>query len=135
MKRLLRVFIIETFALFVGSSVAYGVVFEKGIETLLFAGIGLTAIALIVKPIINLLLLPLNLITFNVFKWVSSAVGLYLVTLLVPGFKIITFRFSGFSLGIIDMPVIDLSGAFAFIGFSFIISFFAGFIYWLIRCE
>ena len=117
------------------SSIAYGIVFEKAFETLFFAGLGLTAISLIVKPIINLLLLPINLITFNVFRWVSSAVGLYLVTLFVPGFKIITFRFNGFSTGIVDFPVIDLSGTFAYIGFSFIIAALAGFIYWLIRCE
>ncbi len=132
MRRLIRVFVVETFSLYVASSVAYGIIFENGLETLFFAGIALAATSLVVKPIINLLLLPLNLITFNLFKWVSSAIALYIVTLVIPGFKIITFHFGGASTGLVELPIIDLAGAFAFIGFSFIIALITGFIYWLI---
>ncbi|PIZ45666.1 hypothetical protein COY30_01575, partial [Candidatus Woesebacteria bacterium CG_4_10_14_0_2_um_filter_44_9] len=87
----------------------------------------------LVKPLINLLLLPLNLITFGFFRWVSSAIALYLVTLVIPGFKIIGFSFAGFSSRWLDIPAFSLSGFFAFIGFSFAISAFASIIHWLVK--
>lgn len=106
--------------------------FEKGIETLLLAGAGLTVASLLVKPVINLLLIPINLITFNLFKWVSSAVALYLVTLFIDGFKITHFLFAGLSSRLFSLPVLSFDGLLAFVAFSFILSFIASFIYWIV---
>lgn len=131
MKKPLKIFAIETFVLYIASNIAYGMVFEKGIQTLFFAGIGLVISFFIIKPIINLLLLPLNLITFNLFRWVSSAVALYLVTLIVPGFKIINFDYPGLSNAYLDLPSMNLSGVMAYIAFSLLIATMSGFIYWL----
>jgi putative membrane protein len=132
MKKVLRHYVVDTFILFVVSKIASGLVFENGVETLLLAGAGLTVASLLAKPIINLLLLPLNLITFNLFKWVSSAVALYLVTLVVPGFKITGFAFPGLSSQWLDLPSISFGGFFAYVAYSFIFSLFASFIYWII---
>jgi uncharacterized membrane protein YvlD (DUF360 family) len=95
--------------------------------------LGLTATTLLVKPIINILLIPLNLITFGFFKWISSAVALYLVTLLVPGFKILYFSFSGLSSKWLDIPAFSISGFLSYVAFSFILSFLTSIIYWLIK--
>ena len=88
--------------------------------------------SLLAKPIINLLLLPINLITFNLFKWVSSAVALYLVTLVVDGFKITGFKFAGLTSQWLDLPSVNLNGFLAYVAFSFVFSIFASFIYWLL---
>jgi uncharacterized membrane protein YvlD (DUF360 family) len=86
--------------------------------------------SLVVKPIINLLLLPINLITFNLFKWVSSAVALYLATLAVTDFKITQFVFPGSeALGIQSFT---LEGLGALIAFSFLLSVITSFVGWLI---
>jgi uncharacterized membrane protein YvlD (DUF360 family) len=132
MKKVLRHYVIDTFILFVVSKIASGLVFENGVETLLLAGAGLTVASLLAKPVINLLLLPLNLITFNLFKWVSSAVALYLVTLVIPGFKITEFFFGGLSSQWLDLPSLSFTGFFAYVAYSFIFSVFAAFIYWII---
>lgn len=132
MKKLVKIFAVETFVLYVASAVADGMVFEHGLSTLLFAGFGLTVSYMVVKPVINLLLLPLNLVTFNLFKWVSSAVALYLVTLVITGFKIEKFSFPGLVSPYLDLPILDLNGVMAFIAFSFIISFLSGTIYWIV---
>ncbi|MEJ2347716.1 MAG: phage holin family protein [Patescibacteria group bacterium] len=132
MKKVLRHYVIDTFILFVVSKIASGLVFENGVETLLLAGAGLTVASLLAKPVINLLLLPLNLITFNLFKWVSSAVALYLVTLVVPGFKITEFFFGGLSSQWLDLPSLSFTGFFVYVAYSFIFSVFAAFIYWII---
>jgi uncharacterized membrane protein YvlD (DUF360 family) len=132
MKRLLRIFIIETTILYIAASIARGIVFENGFTTLVLAGVGMSIASMVVKPVINLLLLPINLITFNLFKWVSSAITLYLVTLVVPGFKILSFGFPGFSSEAFDLPTLELAGVASYIAFSFIIAFLGGIIYWLI---
>ncbi len=133
MKRLLRMYIVETLALVIASKLAYGLVFENGTETLLLSGLALTLATIVVKPVINMLLLPINLVTFNLFKWVSSAVALYLVTLAVPGFKIVGFSFGGVKSDAIPIPAIDIPGLGAFIAFSFIIAAITGLIYWIIK--
>src|SRR3989344_2481779 len=116
MKRILRHFIIDTFCLWVVSQTANGMVFERGFITLLVAGMGLTGVSLLAKPVINLMLLPINLITFGLFRWVASAVMLYLVTLIVKDFKIAFFSFTGFASKWIDIPSLHFEGALAFIG-------------------
>lgn len=133
MRTLFKHFVIDTVSLYLISLVIAGIVFQKGIETLLLTGLVLMLTTMIVRPIINLLLLPINLITFGLFKWVTYAITLYLVTLIVPGFKILDFAFAGFHSIWFSIPAISLSGLFAFIAFSFLISFVSSLVYWLFK--
>lgn len=133
MKRILKHYTIDTFSLWVVSNVAAGMIFENGLQTLLISGIALTGVFFFAKPVINLLLLPLNLLTFGLFRWVSSAVVLYLVTLIIKQFKIVSFTFSGFMSKWIDIPSLNFKGALAFIAFSFLLSLTTSFLYWLMK--
>jgi putative membrane protein len=131
MKRILRAYVIATFSLWAVAQIAEGIVFEKGPETLFLAGAGLTVALLVGRPVINLLLLPINLITFGLFRWVSSAIALYLVTLVVPGFKITGFHFASYMSRWFDIPELNFKGALAYVAFSFLLSLITSFIYWL----
>jgi len=133
MKRILRHYVIDTFSLYLVSTIASGIHFEGGAKTILLAGVGVAIAMLLAKPVINILLLPINLVTFGFFRWVSSAIALYLVTLTVPGFKILGFHFAGFTSAWIDLPALSLSGIAAYIAFSFLLSILTSFIYWLIK--
>jgi len=133
MKRIIRNYVLNTVSLYMVSMLTEGIVLEKGIESLLLAGVGITFVFLLVRPIINLLLLPLNLITFGLFRWVSSAIALYLVTLIVPGVKISRFFFAGFSTQWFDIPTIALGGMLAYIAFSFIITLIVSCLAWLTK--
>jgi len=133
MKKIFRHFVIDTLTLYTISLLTTGLVFEKGLTTILLAGAGLTAASLLASPVINLLLLPINLITFNLFKWVSSAIALYLVTLVVPGFKITHFYFGGMASRLFTIPSFSLGGALSYVAFAFIISLITSLIYWIIK--
>src|SRR3972149_11154393 len=133
MKTILKHYIVDTGALYLASQIASGLIFEDGMKTILLAGVGLTAATLVVRPLINILILPVNLITFGLFKWVSSAVALYLVTLVIPGFRIVHFAYAGLSTKWIDIPGFTFEGMLAFVAFSFLISFIASFLHWLIK--
>lgn len=133
MKKVLKHFTIDTVSLYLASSMASGLIFENGIETIIFAGAGLTVASLIAKPIINVLMLPINLITFGLFRWVASAIALYLVTIVVPGFRIAKFHFGGFTSTWFDLPTISFEGVIALVSFSLLLSLIASFIYWLVK--
>lgn len=134
MKRLLKHFLVNTFALYVVSSFTGGLVFENSIETLLLTGAAITAAGLFAKPVINILLLPINLVTFGVFKWISSTIALYLVTLVVPGFSVSGFNFEGYISKWFDIPAMNFnSEIIAIIMFSFMLSLISSIIYWIIK--
>jgi len=133
MKGLIKLYLIETATIYIISNLVSGILLEKGLESLLFAGLGLSVVTLILKPILNILLLPLNLVTFGFFRWVSSTIALYLATLVVPGFKISEFLFEGFSSKYFNLPSFHLTGLFAYIGFSLLISLVASLLHWLIK--
>lgn len=123
----------DTVSLYLASQIASGLIFQGGIITLLMAGVGLVGATLLVKPIINILLLPINLVTFGFFKWASSAIALYIVTLVVPGFKIVSFNLEAFSSKWLDIPQVSLNGVLAFVAFSFLIFLLTSVMKWLTK--
>lgn len=133
MRRAIKYFIVNSVALYLVSLVFTGLFFEKGAETIVLTGVALGLTSLIIKPIINLLILPLNLITFGLFRWVGYAVALYIVTLIVPGFRVLDFIFGGYASYWINIPAISLHGVVALIVFSFIISTTSSILDWLLK--
>lgn len=132
-RKILKYFLVNTASLYLINLVISGLSFSEGVTTLLLTGLALTIASLIIKPIINLLLLPINLITFGLFRWVSYAVMLYIVTLVVPGFEISKFYFSGLSTYWITIPEISIGGMLAFITFSLLISIISSIFDWLLK--
>lgn len=133
MKKIIRLYLVQLLSLYFLTLIISGIDLEKGYYSLFIAALALSAAAYIVKPIINLLILPLNLITFGLFRWLSSAIALYLVTLVVPDFKISGFYFTGYQSPWFDIPVISLEGLLAFIAFSLAISIITSVLHWLLK--
>ena len=131
MKTVLRSIIYNAASIWVVSMLVSGLIFEKGYETLFVAAFALGLINLLIKPIINLLLLPITLITLGAFRWLVNVVALYLVTVVVPDFRITTIDFTGFSYQGIVIPAFSLNLIFSFIAVSFLISFVSSFFFWL----
>lgn len=132
-KKVLRTFVIESTSLYLATQIASGLFFEKGFQSLLLTGAALTLTAFLVKPIINVLLLPINLVTFNFFKWSSHAITLFLVDLALSEFTIKSFNFLGYKSDFFDLPPLFLEGGvFSYLAFSMLISVIANIMYWLV---
>ena len=131
MKSIIRSFLIHGFALWLASQIASGIIFQKGNETLLLAAAALGLFNLFVRPLINILLLPINILTLGALKWIVNVATLYLVTLAVPGFKITGFSFPGANLQGIMIPSLDFGIIGALIAFSVLLSVISGFLSWL----
>lgn len=56
------------------------------------------------SPIIKLLLLPINLLTLGLFRWLSNVLVLYLFDLLYDGINIVAFTYPGYTSSIISIP-------------------------------
>jgi uncharacterized membrane protein YvlD (DUF360 family) len=133
MKTILKTIFVNILILYVVSQLFKGIEFKNGLSTFLTAGIALAVSSILVKPLINIMILPINLITFGVFRWLSSVAVLYIVTLLVPDFIIQGFYYGGFNSIWFDIPVINVHGFFAIILFSIVISTFGTFFHWLLK--
>ncbi len=133
MKRIIRIFVVETVVLLVVSKITSGLQFENGFISLIVTAVSLTLASLLIKPVINLLLLPLNLLTFGLFRWASSAITLFLVDLVLSEFSLGSFVFHGYNSPLIVIPSISLPvGLLSYLAFSFLISFITSLIYWLV---
>lgn len=67
--------------------------------TLIIAGIVLSLLQLILKPMLKILFLPVNIVTMGLFSWVINVFILWLATKIVPGFEIRPTLFVGVQLG------------------------------------
>lgn len=84
--------------------------------TLLFASIVLTLLQRIIRPILNLLFLPVNIVTLGLFSVVINVLLLWLATYLVPGFEIQQMVLAG----------VELNQFFSLLVVSIILGFMQG---------
>lgn len=133
MKKILRSLVINLAALILVSEAIAGFRISGGYQGILFTAAVLTGIHFAIKPLIKLLLLPINLITLGAFRWVANVFSLYLVTLLIPYLEIFSFTFPGFTYQGFIIPEMYLAKIWVLIISSFLISLFTTFLFWLFR--
>lgn len=133
MKKYLRLFLINFFALWLTASWLEGVNFSGGLQTLAMAGFTLTLADLLLKPLVKILLLPVNLITLGGFRWLANVIILYLVTVFVPQFKITSFTFQRFVYQGFVIPTVHLSLFWAFVLVSLFVSLITTGLLWLAK--
>jgi putative membrane protein len=132
-KGFLRNVIFNSFAIFLISQLIGGVKISGGLPTYIFGGIALTILLIFIKPILNILSLPLNIVTFGLFSFVTNIIIFYLLTVIVPGINITAFTFPGFSYAGFIVPNIYFNVIFAFLLVSFSQSLIVSFLTWLIK--
>lgn len=86
----------------------------------------------VLSPIIKLLLLPINLLTLGLFRWLTNVLVLYLFDLVYDGIRISSFDYPGLSGPLISLPsghlnlfwVLVLSSLIMSLGYSIISTLF-----------
>lgn len=131
MKKYLRLFLFNLVSIWLVANIAPGVSYGGDYLILIKSAAFLTLVNLLVKPLINLLLLPINLITLGTFRWLANVIALFLVTMAVPQLKISAFTFSGFTYQGFIIPTLHLSTFWVFFAASFIISLTSSFLLWI----
>ena len=133
MKTVIRNIVFYSFSLFALTQTLSGVKITGGAETYLLGGVALSIIFLLIKPVLNLLTLPLNLVTLGAFSFLTNVIILYLLTVFVPKIKITSFVFQGFSYAGFLIPKTYVNQIFAFIVCGLALSSIITFLTWLIK--
>lgn len=132
MKSIIRQILQNSLVLWLTSVVFKGLVVTDTLQTVLLGGIVLFAMNFTIKPILNLVALPLNILTLGGISWVINAFILYLLTILIPSIKIVNFTFEGASLFGVVLPRYDFTLLTGIIAASFIMALITTLIKWLI---
>ncbi len=133
MKGLIRNTVINSIALAVIDQVIPGVTILGGVKTYILSGFILSLLLLIIKPILNIFSIPLNMITLGLFSFVTNAIILYILTVLVTDIKITKFTFEGLTFAGFVVPVMSFNTIFAFIVTAAILSIIINFFDWILK--
>lgn len=132
-KPFLRNCLFNSFSIFFLSQILLGVKISGGLFTYVLGGIALTLLFIILKPVLNILSLPLNLVTLGMFSFLSNVIIFYLLTVFVTGISIISFTFPGYTYNGFVIPSIYFNTLFAFIIVAFLQSICVSFLNWLVE--
>src|SRR5579872_3972768 len=99
MKKLLRMTFFNAVSLFLLTLAFPGVQVLGGVPVFILGGLLLSFISLFIKPIINIISLPLNLISLGFFSFLTNALILYILTVLIPQITVKDFTYPGFKYG------------------------------------
>ena len=132
MKWLLRYFLISTVSLWlVNKAFPQGLVMSGDIYNFLKVGAGLTIANILVRPLMNMVMLPINLLTFGLLRWVTNVAILWLVIRFVGGVSIQSFAFQGLNFNGFIIPAWPFYGWMAWLAIAFALSIVSGLMVWL----
>lgn len=133
MKSLFRNTAINAFSLFILSQILEGVKIIGGVPTFILGGFVLCLMTKILRPLLELVALPLNIVTFGTFSFLINVIILYLLTIFIPQISINPFVFRGVSFLGFVIPQVSFNSFFAFVVSAFALSIITGSIQWLIK--
>jgi len=107
MKRLFRIFIFSFFALFITSYWNKGFILPMNTMEFIKAGGALTILFVIVRPLMKVVFLPLNLLTFGLFTFGLYIFSLHLLSSYFGFFIIKTWSWNGYFLGYLQNLVLS----------------------------
>ncbi len=135
MKVFLRAILINLLVIYLVDALYPGFSILHDAKTLITAAIIWLLLNKIVKPIIKLLLLPINLITLNLFSWVVGLITLFLLPLIVGGINISPIDFQGINYQGFSVPPFHLNILLSFIVTSSLLNLFHNTIIWIIKKD
>lgn len=130
-KSVLRNYLLNLGILWAVTEVFPGLTYSGGINTLLIGTLGLMGMNLVIIPLLKVVFLPLNILTLGVFTWVINVIALYLLTTIIPQFKLVPFFYPGGEILGISIPAQNLTVLWVAIIASFMIGFASRFLHWL----
>ncbi|OGD60672.1 hypothetical protein A3I57_01205 [Candidatus Beckwithbacteria bacterium RIFCSPLOWO2_02_FULL_47_23] len=102
MRDWLRQGLLNSFSLYLVAAVYPGLIIPKTLWQLLWVGVTFTLLNYLAKPLIKLILLPLNLLTLGLLSWLSGVLVLVIAVRLLPTLQVVpalipAWQQSGFS--------------------------------------
>ncbi len=109
MRSLIAKIVSTMVSFYITSSLISGFKIEPTWQSYFIASLIFLLFNLLVTPLIKLLLLPINLLTLGLFRWITQVLVIYLFDILYTGITISSYYFAGFTSSIIALPAGNLS--------------------------
>lgn len=132
MRKILKPLFVNSIVLYLALSIYPGLVYDNSLQTLFWASLAILILDKTVKPMIKLLILPINVLTLGLFGWVAHVITMFLLTELVAGMAVVPFYFEGFSHQGFVIPGMRVTLLLSYILASVLISLVKGAVLWLI---
>ncbi len=123
MKYLLRLFLFQIIGLWFASQIIPTIVVIGNWQTFVISGLVLGLLMLFVKPILKILFIPINFITFGLLSWLINVAIVYILTIIMPQVQIRAWTFPGVNFSGFIVPQIHLNYFFALIVSTLLITF------------
>ncbi|MBP9815514.1 MAG: phage holin family protein [Candidatus Levybacteria bacterium] len=104
MKFIFQQLVIAIISLHLTSLFLPGLIITGGFAQLLLASVFLVIGFTIVRPLLNIITLPLGILTLGLFSIITTSFVLFLITMFDKNFNIVSFPFSGISFFGIVIP-------------------------------
>jgi len=133
MRKLLRLTFFNALSLFLLTLAFPGVQVAGGIIIYLLGGLVLSLISFFIKPIINLISLPLNIISLGLFSFLTNGLILYILTVLIPQISVRAFTYPGFKYAGFIIPRMQFNVLFAYIVTACMLAILDTFMSWITK--
>lgn len=100
-----------------------GLIIKNGFSGLLYASVLVVLGFVVLRPLLNIVALPFNLITIGIFSVVSTIITFFLISLIDKDFSIHPFTFQGLNLIILNIPAFKLGIFLSYLVISVTIQF------------
>ncbi len=131
MRKLLKYWFISALSLLAVAQISNVFHFSNGYFTLVEVAFFLTVFEYFLKPLVKLLLLPINVITLGGLRWLIDVLALFLAGAIIPSFQIKTFLFPGIQSNGLIIPNYSFHGFWSYVVAAFSLNLLIGLFRWL----
>ncbi len=109
MKYILKNYFSLCSAIYILVNIIPSVKIVSGLKDFFSATIIMVLLMIVVRPLINIILLPINLITFNLFSWLVNIFLFYLWVVISRNVSVESWIFPGINIGGLSISSINFS--------------------------
>ena len=131
MKTIIRNTAIYMYALFLLPKLIPGVEVDGGLLTFLLGGLALTIMFFVIKPILNIISFPVNILTLGLFSIVMNALIIYLLTIFLTDISVSAFTYERTQWAGFSTPDIAFNTFFAYLYTAIVLSVIKAAVDWI----
>lgn len=121
MKKILRLTLLITFVLVTTNQIWSNLYFQFIPWTIIKVAFILSIFEILIKPILKIILFPINFLTLGLFRLVINTFGLYLTIFLFNDFQIQNIHTPAYNFYGLNIPQLNFTGFWVFLVTSFTI--------------
>ena len=132
MRGFLKSFLVNSVGFYFVANFYPGIEYSR-LESIVLAAVIFSLLTLFIKPLLKVLSLPFNLLTFGLFGFFISVIVIYLTSVIVGDFKIVGFESTEINIFGFFIPKLQLNPTLSAIIASTLAGWVTSFLKWLVK--